>query len=120
MLALSHRRRRQFGDVPNDFEASVDLQYIPVRQGWYYGRPVDGRGYPDARGGFGQAAATPATPDDALAQLAKAERTQTIFQIISTVSIATLATLAIVRAIRAARNGHDRPFLGDEDDDAAY
>lgn len=31
---------RMLGDVPNDFEASVDLQYTPVRQGWYVGREL--------------------------------------------------------------------------------
>lgn len=117
-------KQKSLGDVPNDFEASVDLQYIPVRQGWYYGNPVDGSGYPDARYGLGADVAPAPVPSsvDALAQLAKAERTQTIFQIISTVSIATLATLAIIRAIRTARNGHEHPFFGDEDDDddAAY
>lgn len=37
------------GDIPNDFEAYTDLQYYPVRQGWYYGYPIDGRGYPRMR-----------------------------------------------------------------------
>jgi hypothetical protein len=116
MLAIAHKRRRRgLGDVPNDFEASVDLQYIPVRQGWYYGHPVDGSGYPDARGGLGQGVTV--TTDDVIAQLAKSERTQTIFQVISTISIATLATLAVIRAIKTARNGQGRPFLGDDDED---
>lgn len=111
--------RRSLGDVPNDFEASVDLQYIPVRQGWYYGKPVDGRGYPDVRGGFGQAAAAAAASgnDEALKQLAKAEKIQTILQVISTLSIATIASLAIGRAIRNAKNGHVRPFFGDDEDE---
>lgn len=101
--------RGQFGDVPNDFEASVDLQYIPVRQGWYYGTPVDGRSYPDARRNLGDAAS-----EAALQQLAKTERLQTILQVISTMSIATMATLAIVRAIRARRGGQ-QPFLGEDE-----
>lgn len=104
--------RGQFGDVPNDFEASVDLQYIPVRQAWYYGHPVDGRGYPDVRGGLG--ADVPATADEALKQLAKTERLQTILQVISTLSIATVATLALVRAIRSRRGGNER-FFGEDD-----
>ncbi len=119
MLALSHRRRN-LGDVPNDFEASVDLQYIPVRQGWYYGKPVDGRGYPDVRSGLGQAAAAAVASgnDETLKQLAKAEKIQTILQVISTLSIATIASLAIGRAIRTARsNGRERAFIGYNDDD---
>jgi hypothetical protein len=102
-----------FGDVPNDFEASVDLQYIPVRQAWYYGMPVNGSGYPDAglpRQGFGDAAS-----EAAIQQLAKTERLQTILQVISTVSIATMATLAVVRAIRSRRGGGDARFFGDDD-----
>jgi hypothetical protein len=105
--------RGQFGDVPNDFEASVDLQYIPVRQGWYYGRPVDGRGYPDVRGGLG--ADAPATAEEALKQLAKTERLQAILQVISTLSIATVATLALVRAIRSRRGGDNHRFFGEDD-----
>jgi hypothetical protein len=100
------------GDVPNDFEASVDLQYIPVRQGWYYGNPIDGRSYPTmqpmpSRGGLGDAATD--------AETLKLERTQTILQIISTVSIAAVATLAVIRAIRGPKcNGR---MFGDGDDD---
>jgi hypothetical protein len=112
MLEVSHYG---FGDVPNDFEASVDLQYIPVRQGWYYGHPVDGSGYPDAglprKNGFGDA-----TAEAAVKSLARSERLQTILQVISTLSIATVATLAVVKAIRS-RNGHERPLLGSDDDD---
>jgi hypothetical protein len=102
-----------FGDVPNDFEASVDLQYIPVRQAWYYGTPVNGGGYPDAglpRKNLGDAAS-----EAAILQLAKTERLQTILQVISTVSIATMATLAVVRAIRSRRGGGDARFFGDDD-----
>jgi hypothetical protein len=115
--------RGQFGDVPNDFEASVDLQYIPVRQAWYYGRPVDGRGYPDVRAGLGQAAtvnavATSASNEEALQKLARAEKIQTILQVISTMSIATVATLAIIRAVRTSRGKNGRqPFFGDDDDE---
>jgi hypothetical protein len=100
------------GDVPNDFEASVDLQYIPVRQGWYYGNPIDGRSYPTmqsmpSRGGLGDAAVD--------AETLKLERTQTILQIISTVSIAAVATLAVIRAISGPKcNGR---MFGDGDDD---
>lgn len=102
--AIAVDRRSHLGDVPNDFEASVDLQYIPVRQGWYYGQPVDGRGYPDVRSGFGQVTPTPtpSTPAD-LDRLAKIERTQTIFQAISTVSIATIAALTIAKAVISIR-----------------
>jgi len=114
------------GDVPNDFEASVDLQYIPVRQGWYYGYPVDGSGYPDGglgrtttsverrlrRRQFGQAAATAAAADPvALASLAKMEKIQTVLQVVSTLSIATVATFALVKAVRS----RGRQFSGDED-----
>lgn len=31
---------RMLGDVPNDFEASVDLQRVPYREGWYRGREL--------------------------------------------------------------------------------
>lgn len=112
------------GDVPNDFEASVDLQYIPVRQGWYYGYPVNGSGYPDGglgrastsverrlcRRQFGQAAAAAGDPA-ALASLAKMEKIQTVLQVVSTLSIATVATLALVKAVRS----RGRQFSGDED-----
>jgi hypothetical protein len=114
MLVLNHGNG--FGDVPNDFEASVDLQYIPVRQGWYYGNPVDGGSYPKmqsmpSRGGFGDA-----TAEEAVKSLAKSERLQTILQVISTLSVAAVATLAVIRAVR--RNGHSaRPLLGDGDGD---
>jgi hypothetical protein len=101
--------RGQFGDVPNDFEASVDLQYIPVRQGWYYGQPVDGRGYPDAKQGFGDAAS-----DAAMQQLAKTEKLRTALQVISTMAVATMATLAVVRFVRHRRSASHEPFLGDE------
>jgi len=108
-------RRRSLGDVPNDFEASVDLQYIPVRQGWYYGQPVDGRGYPDARSGFGQVTpttpTTPTVPAD-LDRIAKIERTQMIFQAISTISIATIAALTIAKAVISIRR---RQFGTSED-----
>lgn len=103
-----------FGDVPNDFEASVDLQYIPVRQGWYYGQPVNGGTYPDAnlplRNGLGDD-----TSERALQTLAKTERLQTILQVVSTLSIATVATLAVIKAIRARRGGHT-PLFGDDDE----
>jgi hypothetical protein len=104
--------RGQFGDVPNDFEASVDLQYIPVRQGWYYGAPIDGRGYPDASR---QKSLGDATADVALQQLARAEKFQAVLQVISTASIAVLATLAVMRAVQARRMGVERPFLGDDE-----
>jgi hypothetical protein len=102
------------GDVPNDFEASVDLQYIPVRQGWYYGNPIDGRSYPTmqpmpSRGGFGDAATD--------AESLKLERTQTILQVISTVSIAAVATLAVIGAIRGPKRCNNGRMFGDDDDD---
>ena len=87
------------GDVPNDFEASRDLQYIPVRQGWYYGYPIDGRGYPDVRRGLGENDRSAI----ALQQLTKYERTQTVLQAISTFSIATIAVLTVARAVVAIR-----------------
>jgi hypothetical protein len=102
------KRRKNLGDIPNDFEASVDLQYIPVRQAWYYGEPVNGSGYPDAqRRQLGDAAS-----DAALQQLAKTERLQTVLQVISTAAIATIASLAIAKAIRGNKNGH---VFGDDD-----
>ena len=107
-------RSRGFGDVPNDFEASVDLQYIPVRQGWYYGQPIDGRGYPDA--GLPRKNLGDVTSEEALKQLAKSERLQTILQVVSTLSIATVATLAVIKAVRARRSGRDVPMFGDDDD----
>lgn len=103
-----------FGDVPNDFEASVDLQYIPVRQGWYYGQPVDGRGYPDA--GLPRRNLGDATSEQALQQLAKTEKLQTILQVVSTLSIATVATLAVIKAIRSRRGGSHVPLFGDDDE----
>jgi hypothetical protein len=106
IIPYGHWRPQALGDVPNDFEASVDLQYIPVRQGWYYGTPVDGRGYPGS--GLGDAAS------DSVQQLAKATKFQTILQVISTLSIATMAGLAIARAIQTRRGGRTGPFLGKE------
>jgi len=93
------------GDIPNDFEASTDLQYIPVRQAWYYGYPVNGGGYPQPRQ-FGADAPISTADASELQRIAKLERTQTILQVISTVSIATIATLTIVKAISAFRHGH--------------
>jgi len=108
-----------FGDVPNDFEASVDLQYIPVRQGWYYGQPVNGGSYPDAnlplRNGLGRHMGD-ATSEAALQQLAKTERLQTILQVVSTLSIATVATLAVIKAVRSIRSGRHVPMFGDDDE----
>lgn len=130
--AIAHGRG--FGDVPNDFEASVDLQYIPVRQGWYYGHPVDGSGYPDAglpKQGLGTSTGLmpdgktrwirasgmgDAASEEALKQLAKTERLQTILQVVSTLSIATVATLAVMRAIKSRRGGDDTRFFGDDDE----
>jgi len=112
-------RSRGFGDVPNDFEASVDLQYIPMRQGWYYGQPVNGGGYPDAnlplRNGLGRHMGD-ATSEQALQQLAKTERLQTILQVVSTLSIATVATLAVIKAVRSTRSGRHVPMFGDDDE----
>jgi len=93
------------GDIPNDFEASTDLQYIPVRQAWYYGYPVDGSGYPQPQQ-FGADAPISTADAAELQRIAKLERTQTILQVISTVSIATIATLTIFKAISAFRHGH--------------
>jgi hypothetical protein len=108
-----------FGDVPNDFEASVDLQYIPVRQGWYYGQSVNGGTYPDAnlplRNGLGRHMGD-ATSEEALKQLAKSEKLQTILQVVSTLSIATVATLAVIKAIRSRRGGGDARLFGDDDE----
>lgn len=102
---MAKRRKLSLGDVPNDFEASVDLQYIPVRQAWYYGYPINGGSYPDARGGFGEV--LPSDPVE-LKRVAKYEMIQTGLQVISTLSIATMATLTVARAIVESRRGRAR------------
>ena len=112
------RRRRSLGDVPNDFEAAIDLQYTPVRQGWYYGYPSTGGGYesvPRCPNGLGDDTTT-AQELTAVQLLAKAQKAQAIMQIVSTASIAILATLAIMRAVKVAHNGNAR-LLGDDEDD---
>jgi hypothetical protein len=111
------RRRRSLGDVPNDFEAAIDLQYTPVRQGWYYGYPSTGGGYesvPRCPNGLGDDTTTQELT--AIQLLARAQKAQAIMQIVSTASIAILATLAIMRAVKVAHNGGSR-LLGDEDYD---
>jgi hypothetical protein len=90
------------GDVPNDFEAAVDLQYTPVRQGWYYGYPVTN---PAPAGGLGQPTTVPTT-EPTTGQLA--------MQILSTASITIMATLALFRVIHVARHGKSSPFSGDD------
>lgn len=110
------------GDVPNDFEAAIDLQYTPVRQGWYYGYPSTGGGYASvqrcSRGGF--ADATTDTELTAVQTLAKAQKAQALLQIVSTISIAVIASLAVARAIHVARHGNGARVFGDDDDDAAW
>lgn len=88
------------GDVPNDFEAAVDLQYTPVRQGWYYGYPITN---PSA--GLGQP--TTVAPGATTAG-------QTFMQVVSTASIAIMASLALFRVMHIAKHGKSSPFAGDE------
>lgn len=90
------------GDVPNDFEAASDLQYTPVRQGWYYGFPINGGRYPRE---FGDTA-TPSSTQD-LTQVAKYQRASTILQAIATLSIATIASITVARVIHVKRRGRD-------------
>ena len=102
------------GDLPNDFEAAVDLQYTPVRQGWYYGYPVTGGGYASvprcgARAGLGEA-----TPE-AAAALVRVEKLQTVLQVVSTLAITTIASLAVMRAIHVRRGGDHGRMFGDEE-----
>jgi len=89
-------------DVPNDFEAAVDLQYTPVRQGWYYGYPVTN---PTSSAGLGQ----PGT-------IAPAATTtgQLVMQVLSTASITIMASLALFRVFHVARHGKSSPFAGDD------
>jgi len=114
---LSKVRYRHYGlgDVPSDSEAAIDLQYTPVRQGWFYGEPV--QGFPDhhregdpqvfvgpeALAMLGEAANNKNSSDPALKTLVRVERLQTALQIISTASIAVLATLAVGKAVHFAR-----------------
>jgi len=95
------------GDVPNDFEAGVDLCYTPVRQGWYYGCPITGVG---RETGLGQDAATAAaiaatTPggQEALKSVVRAQRMQVTLQVFSTLAVATLAGLGVWQALRARK-----------------
>lgn len=96
------------GDVPNDFEAGVDLCYTPVRQGWYYGVPVrtEGRGLGQGSGTTAAAAAAVSANDQAaLKGLVRLQRMQTFLQVMATLSITTLATLAVVQGIKDRRAG---------------
>ncbi len=99
-------RRRQLGDVPNDFEASVDLQYIPVRQGWYYGYPAQNwtpsTVSPTVQYGLGGLRDdTQTSPEKtAIEQLAAGQRMTAVLQVVSTLSIAIIASLAIAKAIK--------------------
>lgn len=121
-MAFSNRafhvvpKHRGLGDAPDDFEAAIDLQYTPVRQGWIYGEPV--QGFPHVSNGAvevysgtnaynalsGPAAAIAAASDEkSFKHLVRAQRIQTALQVISTLSIASLATMAIGRAISESR-----------------
>jgi len=114
------------GDIPNDFEAAIDLQYTPVRQGWYYGYPSTGGGYasvqrcPNSCGRGGLADATTDSELTAVQTLAKAQKAQAIMQVISTISISIIASLAIARAIHVSRHGNGTRVFGDDGDDAAW
>lgn len=90
------------GDVPNDFEAAVDLQYTPVRQGWYYGYPIT-----NPSNGLGQVTtvAPPAT-----------STSQTVMQVLSTASITIMAGLALFRVLHIAKHGKTSPFAGQDNE----
>jgi hypothetical protein len=108
---------RALGDAPDDFEAAVDLQYTPVRQGWFYGQPVGGypggvnygRGAPEVfvgasaianLGGNAAAAIAHAGGDEAsLRKLVRSQHIQTTLQAVSTFSLAAVAGLAIAKSI---------------------
>jgi hypothetical protein len=112
-------RHRGLGDVPNDAEAAIDLQYTPVREGWFYGVPV--QGFPNSQRdsdptvlvgnaalaalGDPTAALVAQSNGDALSmrRLVRAQRAQTALQVVSTLSIATLAGLAIAKAVFVSR-----------------
>lgn len=114
-----HGHHRGLGDVPNDFEAAIDLQYTPVREGWFYGVPVQGFPKVDrdndpevlvgnaaiAALGDSTAAMVAHGHGDAMSlrRLVRAQRTQTVLQVVSTLSIATLAGLAIAKAVHVTR-----------------
>jgi hypothetical protein len=83
-----------FGDVPNDFEASVDLQYTPVREGWYYGSQLGCSGGCGGGGGYSR---HDRSSTEELHRLNKIERTQTFLQTISAASIAIVATLTVIK-----------------------
>jgi hypothetical protein len=94
-----------FGDVPNDFEAGMDLCYTPVRQGWVYGRPV--------QTGLGQDPATAAivaatTPNgrEALKSVVRTQRMQVTLQVFSTLAVVTLAGLGAWQALRERKRGY--------------
>lgn len=91
------------GDVPNDFEAAVDLQYTPVRQGWYYGYPVTN---PTPPAGLGQPTTAPNGGTDTA---------HLVMQVLSTASITLLAGIAVYRFTHILRHGKSSPFSGRED-----
>lgn len=101
--------QRSLGDVPNDAEAAYDMQYTPVRQGWYVGYPVTGGGYQSRNscsnlGADAAATSSQSTAETALAQLAKHQRFQAAMQVIGTMSILAVASVAVAKAISESRS----------------
>ena len=81
-----------FGDVPNDFEAGYDLQYTPVREGWYYGSQLGGA--------LGHMNNYSAQDTEQLKRLVKFQRRQTFLQMISAMSVATVALITAYKFIK--------------------
>ena len=95
MLAIysneAQRSLTGFGEIPNDFDAAIDLQtYTPVRQGWYVGIPVNGN--------LGQNLAEfdPAQRG----QIIQQQQLQTYLQAAAAVSMVTLAVIGVINAVR--------------------
>jgi hypothetical protein len=98
--------QRSLGDVPNDAEAAYDLQYTPVRQGWYVGYPVTGGGYESSNrcsNGFGEGAA-PSTPMPVEVPPTKREKLAIGLQMAGTLAVVTVATVAVVRAFTDSKH----------------
>lgn len=119
MLGLAtneiQRSLNGLGDTPNDFEAAWNLQYTPVREGWYYGQPIQNVTVPVVRpalggglGGFADGAPDAATGTST-------DKLRTALQVVSTVAITVMAGLAIYRTVRL-RKLAPQGFLADGED----
>jgi hypothetical protein len=98
--------QRSLGDVPNDAEAAYDLQYTPVRQGWYVGYPVTGGGYESSNrcpNGLGDGGA-PTAPVPVQVELSKREKFAIGLQVAGTLAVVTVATVAVVRAFTDSKH----------------